>query len=467
MSIGGREGASIDPSRRDALLAVLAPYESLVLAVSGGADSLALMHLVAEWRAADSHRQRQVAVATVDHRLREGSETEAARVKEMAAEIGFEHETLVWTGVKRQASIQRDAREARYALLTGFAGNRAAPAAIVTAHTADDQAETVLMRLARGSGLDGLAAMALVRAAGPIAPAIDIVRPLLSVTRAELEAFLRARGVTWIDDPSNADPRFERVRLREARPALDAIGLDVAPLTRTARRLGRARSALEALTDDLASSVVETHGGAYASIRVPKFMAAPEELRLRLLARLLTAFGGVSSPPTMTELEDLTGRLEKVPACRVTLGGCLIRACGHEVRIFRETGRLGLPSVQLSRGSVLIWDDRFRVAWPATESWSPASLEIRALAPKEAAGLRAAARSLRSGRTRGWPMPARAAVTLPAIWEDGRLISVPGFVLLDEAGRPKGAPFGLKIAFCRNDIIFGAELEASSAVKEP
>lgn len=443
------------------LARVLDSYGSIVLAVSGGADSTALLHMAAEWATMDPRRRDTITVATVDHQLRAGSGAEAQQVAAMARELGLRHETLVWTGDKPQTGIQTAAREARYSLLAALAvALPQRPVAIVTAHTADDQAETLLMRLARGSGVDGLAAMPEVRPAFGGDDRVDLVRPLLSVTRADLLTYLRQRAVTWIDDPSNGDPRFERVRLRAAWPALEGTGLGVASLALSARRLQRARHALEEGTSRLAVDCLALHNGAYAVIDCASFAAAPEEYRVRLMCRVLAGFGGESPPATLAEVESLVTRLTSNPSLRVTLGGCAVRSCHREVRVFRETGRHGLPEAVLRPGEVLFWDRRFEVrftadggrAVPGPSGDSP--LHVRALTPGEAAALR---------RRDGFRLPARALVTLPSFWRGNLLVAVGGTECADtavtdsdRASLSSGLESGLEVRWLGRQAILSA-----------
>ncbi|WP_114967069.1 tRNA lysidine(34) synthetase TilS, partial [Alkalilacustris brevis] len=180
----------------------------LGVAVSGGGDSVALLLLVADWAAARGVRLRAV---TVDHGLREGAAQEAEAVARLCAELGIGHDILRWQGWDGQGNLQDAARRARQGLIAGWARDHGL-AAVALGHTRDDQAETVLMRLARGAGVDGLSGMAPLR----LAVGLAWLRPLLDVGRAELRALLRARGVPWAEDPSNEDARFQRVRARRA-----------------------------------------------------------------------------------------------------------------------------------------------------------------------------------------------------------------------------------------------------------
>ena len=238
---GAEQAAPVSATEAKTLFADLRTAPVLVLAVSGGPDSTALMVLAARWRAALKRGPRLVAV-TVDHALREGSAREARTVKALARRLGILHRTMRWSGEKPATGLQEAARAVRYRLLAASA--RAAGAAhILTAHTRDDQAETVLLRMARGSGLTGLAAMAretligYSAAAGSRAAApLVLVRPLIDLPKARLVATLDAAGVAYCEDPSNSDPRFTRARLRELMPVLADEGLDARRLATMARR---------------------------------------------------------------------------------------------------------------------------------------------------------------------------------------------------------------------------------------
>ena len=311
----------------DALFAPLASFPIAILAVSGGADSVALMHLASRW-ARGSAQPPKLVVATVDHALRQASRAEAEWVAGQARALGLEHAILTWAGSKPATGIQDAARAARYGLLAEFARNAAAaqPVAIVTAHTEDDQAETLLMRLARGSGLDGLTAMSEQRV---LEEGVVLLRPLLAVAGARLRATLTAAQHPWIEDPSNDAERFERVRLRKGRALLAGLGLANDKIALSARRLERARKALDAGTRALAQSArLDLHAGAFASFDHAVWLAAPEELRLRLLARLVTSYGGQSQPVRLAQLEALADRLAHPGFEGATLAGAAVALHG-------------------------------------------------------------------------------------------------------------------------------------------
>ena len=210
----------------------------LAVAVSGGSDSLALVLLADAWC---RERGGRVSALTVDHGMRAEAAAEAAKVAAWMQAHGIEHHILVWRDPTPASALQAKARNARYRLMDDWCG-RAGVDHLLVGHTADDQAETVLMRLKRGSGPDGLAGMSAVRRLDHCA----VLRPMLRMRREALQAFLSAQGQTWLSDPSNTDQRFARTRVR----ADLAAGLfDVDALCATARRYGQMRVVAELAAD--------------------------------------------------------------------------------------------------------------------------------------------------------------------------------------------------------------------------
>jgi tRNA(Ile)-lysidine synthase len=333
-----------------ARMAALGPFERqpiVAVAVSGGADSLALTLLADHWARGQGGK---ILALTVDHRLRPASTDEAVQVGQWLAARGIDHQILAWEGEKPATGIQAAARQARYALL-GEACRRAGILHLLLAHHQDDQAETLLARLARGSGVDGLAAMA------PLVETKDLrlLRPLLAEPHDRLVATLTAWGQPWLDDPSNQSPRFQRVRLRQS---LAEEGMDATKLAATATRLGRARQALEAATAALAVRAVQLHPAGWARLD-PKLLAeAPDELGLRLLARLTRTIGGAGYPPRLERLERLHGELRAGLAGRRTFAGCVLAPSRAGVVVCREPAAVS-PGIVAKAGEVVTWDGRF------------------------------------------------------------------------------------------------------------
>lgn len=329
---------------------------ALLLAVSGGPDSIALMWLAARWRRALARGPRLVAV-TVDHGLRAEAAAEAREVKRLARTLELEHRTLRWTGPKPKAGLPAAARSARYHLLAK-AARQSGATHILTAHTRDDQAETLLMRLLRGSGVAGLAAMARESERD----GVRLARPFLDVSKSQLIATLNKAKLGFADDPTNRDPHFTRPRLRALMPALAAEGGDPRNLARLAARLARANAAVEVLADgaerylalrdrDARASGFGAGSADARSFDAEVFAAMPEEIRLRLLKRAIDRCGH-EGPAELGKVEALLVALDRAVAetpgsrrpragqparkqqkLKQTLAGALVSLIGGRIRI--------------------------------------------------------------------------------------------------------------------------------------
>lgn len=316
-----------------ALFSDLIDAPAIVIAVSGGPDSTALMLLAARWRAALKHGPKLVAV-TVDHGLRKEARHEAAAVAALARKLKIAHRTLKWTGHKPKTGVQQAARLARYRLLAE-AARKAEATHILTAHTRDDQAETVLIRMSRGSGITGLGAMSRMSPVPGSMESVLLVRPLLEMSKARLTATLRAAKISFAEDPSNRDPRFTRARLRGLMPALAAEGLDASRLATLARRLRRADAALEAAVDGAAFAAAEASPGLWA-YDPATFFALPAEIGLRLLGRAINALGH-EGPVELGKLEALAEALDTARGqgarFRRSLAGAIVTLTGATLRV--------------------------------------------------------------------------------------------------------------------------------------
>jgi tRNA(Ile)-lysidine synthase len=309
---------------------------AIVLAVSGGPDSIALMWLAARWRASLARGPRLIAV-TVDHGLRPEASREARDVKRLARTLDLPHRTLRWSGTKPKTGLPAAARAARYRLLVQAA--RAGGAThILTAHTRDDQAETLMMRMLRGSGIAGLAAMARESERDGVL----LARPLLDVSKSRLVATLKKAKIGFADDPTNRDVSFTRPRLRTLMPVLAAEGGDARNLARLAARLARANAAVEVLADG-AERYLALRGreSRRPGFDAGAFAALPEEVRLRLLLRAIGRFGH-EGPAELGKVEALLAVLDRAcagkaggsrPRLKQTLAGALVSLIDGRIRV--------------------------------------------------------------------------------------------------------------------------------------
>lgn len=319
------------------LFSDLVSAPAIVLAVSGGPDSTALLLLAANWRARRKHGPDLLAV-TVDHGLRKEAAAEARQVAGLAKQLHVPHRTLRWTGKKPDRGLQEKARAMRYRLLADAAA-KAGASHILTAHTLDDQAETVLMRLLRGSGPAGLAAMARETPLG----AFTLTRPFLEIPKARLIATLTKAKIDYAHDPSNRDPKFTRVRMRGLLPALAEEGLGARRLALLARRLRRAEAALEDAVDRAAELANGTwHPGGHVRIETRHFTALPAEVALRLLGRAVTIAGN-EGPVELAKLEALqAAMMAKKPGearFRRTLAGAMVTLTADDLTVERAPAR--------------------------------------------------------------------------------------------------------------------------------
>ncbi|MEM8556186.1 MAG: tRNA lysidine(34) synthetase TilS [Pseudomonadota bacterium] len=296
-------------------------------AVSGGSDSTALMHLAVATLGAE-----RVRVATVNHHLRPEAADEAESVAAQAKALGLKHEVLHWENWDGRGNLQNAARLARQALLSAWAEKNGL-AAVCLGHTKDDQAETVLLRLARGSGVDGLSGMAERRVDRE---GLVWLRPLLSENRADLRNWLTGKQITWAEDPSNSDPRFDRVRARRLLDLTADLGLDADGLVETAHRMAAARRVLADKAVDAAMELATIdHGAIWLG---DGFWDLPDDTRWRLLAGALSQVSGQAYRPRFKAL--LRAEAHARQGQTNSLHGCLIVPEQASIRIQPEPKRL-------------------------------------------------------------------------------------------------------------------------------
>jgi tRNA(Ile)-lysidine synthase len=364
----------------------------LGVAVSGGGDSMALLRMA---QAAAGAAGWEVRAVTVDHGLRPEAADEAAFVGRVCAGLGVTHDVLRWEGPRDTGNLMDQARRARLRLIAGWARG-AGVGHVVLGHTADDQGETFLMRLARGSGIDGLSAMRAVWEEGDV----TWLRPLLGHLRRDLRGYLEAIGQAWIEDPTNDDEGFERVRVRRAMPGLAGIGLDASVLSQVARHLAAARDALDTWCREVAEPVLRVEGGD-AVIPHDVLKRAHPEVRRRLVLRMLRWVATADYAPVASKLEKLDASI--VEGRAHTLHGCLVRVAGGEARFTREAA--AVAGVVARTGEV--WDGRWLVEGP----------------PGEVRALGAAVAEVPDWRAAG--LPRATLMASPGVWRGDALVAAP------------------------------------------
>ncbi|MFN3824764.1 MAG: tRNA lysidine(34) synthetase TilS [Pseudorhodobacter sp.] len=383
---------------RQALVATLGPetVTTLGVAVSGGGDSLALLHLLSDIAPGMGWR---LAVATVDHGLRDGSADEARQVAEICKGLGLRHQVLCWHHGAVRGNLMEAARHARYGLLETWAQGEGL-GHVALAHTADDQAETFLLGLGRAAGLDGLTGMRPVWSQG----GVRFVRPLLGVSRADLRAFLVAQGQQWIDDPSNEDARFDRIKARRMLAVLAPLGIDTESVTASMAHLRAAQAALQEVTQQAAARIGQESAGMVVIDR-QGLAALPEEIRRRVMIWAILRVSGADHAPRAASVARVLAAV--AAGSDATLGGCRVRVRGDAVQVLREWR--AVADEVAARGS--LWDRRWRVEGPF--------LADMCVGPLGAEGLRLCPDWRETG------LPRAALVVTPAVWRGGRLVSAP------------------------------------------
>ncbi|MCH9806588.1 MAG: tRNA lysidine(34) synthetase TilS [Alphaproteobacteria bacterium] len=484
----------ISDDERDRLLKPLSGVP-LALCVSGGADSMALMHLVAEWAAAGNHagarsfsrpyrpvirrdprpvllptvrwlkgngsgeRLEQaggpppIVVLSVDHGLRSEAAAETRFVAEEAAKLGLPHQALRADEPPPDTGIQEWARNLRHRLILelldaeawqlldlGVEARCGIGRVLVMAHHLDDQAETVLMRLARGSGLAGLGGMRPEQVLSlpanhkrDYAISRTLRRPFLSVPKARLVSSLDACAIGWKSDPSNDDASYERVRVRQALDEMESLGLKREMIALSARRLRDADTALKRLANQWESGKVDWGGGLHGSVRLRRLCREGERyLGVGLFERVLRAFGGAARPASLAQVEGLFAKC-MAGDCRavletggLTMGGCriefLVQKDEPVMRVYREGGGVNLGEIELAPGQEVSWDGgRFKVA-SANSNGNPVT--VAAIGAHGWAKLKMDIVGLKSRKP---SLPAAAMATLPAIWSGDTIVAVPFF----------------------------------------
>lgn len=359
----------LDEAGRVTLFAAVADQPAIALAVSGGADSLALMLLAQRWAAGLANPPR-IYVYSVDHGLRPEASDEVAMVLQAAQALGLAARGLSWTGNKPAAGVQEAARIARYRLM-GAAMAEDGATVLLTAHHRQDQAETVLMRMAHGSGIEGLKGMAAMAEVEGIA----VHRPLLGCDPAALRALVLEAGLVPAEDPSNADPHYERVRWRQAMPELAALGLDAAAIGVFAERMAEADAAIAQMADGCFSEIVRLDGFGAARIELMPFIGLSPAISTRVLGRVLNIVGGRQKPRALGQVERLRQSIaDDSLAKTTTVLGCVVRIKDGAIAVAREPGRALPQDAMLVPHGELVWDERFRIVNASDDAGLTASV---------------------------------------------------------------------------------------------
>lgn len=347
----GREAAGLTPEMLLSKLRSIRPADTYALAVSGGRDSMGLLGLAAA--AAKLPSAPRFIALSVDHGLRADAQAEARMVADACQELGLEHHVLTADEKLGDTDIQQQARRLRYRLMAAFCRPLKAP--LVTAHHLHDQAETVAMRLARGSGVDGLAAMAPSQWLDTEAGRLLLLRPFLDTPPEALHGDL-----PHIDDPSNEDTRFERVRWRQKRGQMTAAGMSPAALAALARDMRALRIQRDAALHDWLSDHAVWHDYGVLVLPRDEWRVLPYRWRAALLAACVRYFGGHAHPPRRDAITGFAAGLDEAKSGAAVLGGVLMRWRTKQLFLGREYA--ALADKPQPHPAAALWDARFHVA---------------------------------------------------------------------------------------------------------
>lgn len=372
------------------------PPQSMGVAVSGGSDSLGLLFLLHEFT---QNFCTKLHVVTIDHGLRAEAAQEATYVAQICDGLELPHKTLTWSDWQQRGNLQNEARLARYRLISAWARERDIEV-VALGHTLDDQAETVLMRLARGAGVDGLTAMTSRRTSD----GVTWVRPMLEISRSALQDYLRRRNVSWCSDPSNEDTRYDRVKMRHALAVLEPLGITAKALGQVATNMARARDALGWQAFLAARSMVAFDCGA---VRVDwrSYITLPDEIARRIL---VNAIGWISGAPYAPRRKAVQGLIDAMKqGVNATADGCQVSRRGDILWIYRE-----YAPVRALRADVgALWDGRWRLLGNLAGTTHIAALGAEGLP------------QVSDWRSLG--VPRDVLLSTPAVWNGPELVAAP------------------------------------------
>lgn len=379
------------------------PEGGIGVGVSGGGDSLALLLLSAEWA---DHNNRSLKAVTIDHGLRVDTPSECKYVEEISNHFNVEHTTLKWLD-KPSGNLQNSARNARHELFLGWT-KRNKLSVVLLGHTLDDNAETVMMKLIRGSGIDGLTGISKNKKINGLA----ISRPLLNTSREQLRQYLKVKNISWIDEPSNFDERFERIKVRNFLPKLSNIGLTPDKLVALAGHMDRAKDALNWEVSRFAQQYVQQKSWGDLEIKFEEFIKIPKEYQLRLLSGALRWISGKIYRPRFRSLERLLGAITSSSlGPGMCLMGCVTKHEEGGIRISRELA--AIPQPILAVKPEYIWERRWQLKIDFKK------LNIAMIGPLGKEGLKQIENS------KSFNIPNTALICSVAMFENGHVSCLP------------------------------------------
>ena len=386
----------------------------IAIAVSGGVDSMVLMNLAKE---SDFLNDKNVFILVVDHGLRAESKQEAKFVKNEAKKLGFPTRILKWKGSKPNKRIQEEARNKRYSLLINFCRENNINN-LYLAHHLDDQIETFLFRMFRGSGLQGLTSFS----SSYERNGLTLIRPLIDTPKSELISYARRKKINWVEDPSNKNQKYDRVKLRKVLPLIYKEGFDKKVFLKSVKKLRLANQALDQITKEFVLQYVIINKNISVFIKQELFLTAPEDVQLRVLQNTIRIFSGERyySPNYLKILNLMNWARNDNDISAKTLGGTIFRKRKGGLILYKEVKKLNeIKPIKLSKSKYRAWDNRFLIKINKSVKGEISYLGnegVKILKSKKILG------------KKGFNgIPLTALYSIPAMWDGKRLISAPFF----------------------------------------
>lgn len=385
----------------------------LAVAVSGGADSVALLHLTNGWA---KERGGKVIALTVNHNLRPEAVQEAAQVNKWCESHGIEQHILCWQSPSPvHSSIQENARIARYQLMIRWCNDNNV-LHLLTAHHRDDQVETMFFRLARGSGLDGLSSMSVQN----VVDGVRLLRPLLAIPKSSLVEYLGEEKQKWLEDPSNQNPLYARVHIRQQLThAENNIDLKQRSIV-VINKLGKFRNLLENNLVSQMTNCISVYSQGYAAINLTEFNKLDNVITLKAIAALICNLSGSEHPPRTHKLQEMNSLIRNGQLrTKYCIGGLLFEPVKEQnILVYRENKAIE-EAITLEPGIAAFWDKRF-VIKISSDVKNSSPMRVQALGSNGLAEVRKNAKHLLKSTP-----PDRIIRTFPSIWLLEELLSVP------------------------------------------
>ncbi len=301
---------------------LLSKESKVILAVSGGADSMALAHLY------KSCENLSPAIAiTIDHDLRKDSSEEAEKVAKWMNDFGLPHRILKLENIKKDGNLEENARIGRYNLLIDFAKKNNAKM-ILIGHHQDDQIESFFLALNRGSGVKGLSGMSVIRKQD----GVKIIRPLLDFSKKDLLNYCKKNNVPFVNDPMNFDEKFDRVKIRKNILVLEKLGTKKDRIILAMKNLQRTQTAIDFYVSKVLNKIILPNG----TFVLTPILESPDEISLRVLAKLIQKIGKKSYPPELMQLQKLLEKIKEKKDFQITLGKCIISIENNFIKMEKE-----------------------------------------------------------------------------------------------------------------------------------